>query len=93
MKSKYRPCTGLAALLVLLPPVAGAAPEYFSVSPASGKYSRAIGLNDAGRYAVNSAGPETPYEGASINGGSMSESVGSLGGYISRIRSLNNAGL
>lgn len=82
----------LAALLVMLPPLATAAPGYFSVSPASGKYSHALALNDAGRYAVNSAGPEVPYQGASIDGGSMSESVGSLGGYVTQIRSINNLG-
>ena len=85
-------CAWLAALLGMLQPVAIAAPDYFSVSPASGKYSRALALNDAGRYAVNSAGPEIPYQAASINGGPMSEPVGSLGGYITQIRALNNLG-
>lgn len=92
MKIRNLRCACGAALLAILPPLAGAAPEYFSYSPASGKYLRAIGPNDAGRYAVNSAGPETPYEGASINGGPMSESVPGLGGFITRIRALNNAG-
>ncbi len=87
--SKY---AGLAALLVMIQSVAVAAPDFFSVSPASGKYARALALNDAGRYAVNSAGPETPYQAASINGGPVSESVGSLGGYFTQIRALNNLG-
>lgn len=87
-----RTCMAALLLVVMLPPAAGAAPGYFSTYPASGKYSHAIGLNDAGRYAVNSTGWENPYEGASINSQFAGESVGSLGGYITRIRSLNNAG-
>lgn len=81
-----------AALLAMLQPAVGAVPDYFSWTPVSSRYARALALNDSGLYAVNSAGPETPYEAASINGGPMSESVGSLGGPITRIRSLNNRG-
>lgn len=92
MISTHRRCACMAAILAMLPLVAGAAPEYFSVTPTSGKYSRTIGLNYSGRYAVNSAGPEIPYQGASINGGAISESIGSLGGYITQIRALNNLG-
>lgn len=93
MKTMNRGRARAALLLCMLPSLAAAAaPEYFSTSPASGKYARAIGLNDAGRYAFNSAGPDTPHEGASISDGTSSEQVGSLGGIITRIRALNNAG-
>ena len=81
-----------AALPGMLPFLAAAAPKHFSTSPASGKYARATGLDDAGRYAVNSAGPDTPHEGASIGDGTTSEPPGSLGGIIARIRARNNAG-
>jgi probable HAF family extracellular repeat protein len=70
-------------------PAAAAIPGYFSVSPVSGKYAYAVALNDAGHYAVNSAPPEIPYQAASIAGGGGSENIGSLGGYITRISSLN----
>lgn len=102
MKSSHCRCAWVAALLAMLAPApapaaaaaasASAAPEYFSVTPVSGKYSRALGLNDSGNYAVNSAAPDVPYEPASIRGSLMSESVGSLGGYITKIGSLNNLG-
>lgn len=92
MMSTHCRCACPAAMLIMLAPVAGAAPEYFSVSAASGEYSRALALNDAGSDAVNSAGPEIPFHGASINGWPISESVGGLGGYITQIRSLNNLG-
>lgn len=90
----------LAVLLATLAPAAAAAaaaeaapaPAYFSVAPAGSKYAHAIALNDAGRYAVNSFGPETPYQGASIDGRPVSESIGSLGGYTTQIRALNNLG-
>lgn len=92
MKGKYCRCACLALLLASLPRLASAVPDYFSWSPASSKYSRAIGLNDQGRYGVNSFGPETPYQAASIDGGPLGESVGSLGGVTTQIRSLNNLG-
>ncbi|QOY92752.1 hypothetical protein IM543_14185 [Massilia sp. UMI-21] len=82
----------LAALAPGLAPVAAAAPDYFSVSPAGSKYARAGSLNDLGRYAVNSFGPESPYQGASINGGPSSESVPGLGGYSTQVWGLNNRG-
>ena len=82
----------IAVMMGGLPVLSNAAPDYFSVSPASGKYSAAVALNDAGRYAVNSFPPEIPYAVASISGSPSSESVGSLGGNVTRIRSLNILG-
>lgn len=92
MGNRYFRCAYFAVLMFLLPQLAGAAPDYFSVSPVSGKYARALALNDAGRYAVNSAGPDIPYQAASISGWPMSEPLGSLGGPITQIRALNNLG-
>lgn len=80
----------VAALLLMLAPVAGAAPEYFSTSPAGSKYARALALNNLGHFAVNSFGPETPYQGASIDRQPMGESVGGLGGYVTQIRAIND---
>lgn len=71
---------------------AWAAPDYYRASPASGKYATALALNDAGRYGINSTAPDVPYYLASIGGGGMSESLGSLGGDVTRIWALNNAG-
>ena len=92
MMDKSWRCACAAVVLGMLPPIAGAAPGYFSWSGAGSKYARALALNEQGRYAVNSFGPEIPYQGASINGKTMVEPVGSLGGYTTQIRSLNNLG-
>lgn len=85
-------CACMATLLGVLASRAGAAPEYFSTSPAGSKYAHALALNDVGQYAVNSFGPEIPYQGGSINGGSTGEGIGSLGGFVTQIRALNNLG-
>jgi probable HAF family extracellular repeat protein len=92
MMCKRWRCACIAFMVGALPVLSNAAPEYFSVSPASGKYSAAVALNDAGRYAVNSFPPDIPYAVASISGSPSSESVGSLGGNTTRIRSLNILG-
>lgn len=85
-------CAGVAAALAGFYVLANAAPPSFSVSPASGKYQAAIGLNDAGRYAVNNFPSDIPYQVAAISGWPVNENVGSLGGAITRIRALNNLG-
>ena len=87
----HRACA--VALLGMLPTLAGAAPEYFSTTPAGSKYARAGSLNDLGRYAINSFGPESPVQGAAIHGGGgMPENVGSLGGSFTQVWALNNPG-
>jgi probable HAF family extracellular repeat protein len=73
-----------------MPFAAPAAPGYLAITPVAGKYAAAVGLNDAGHYAVNSFGPEIPIQPASIVKPPFSEDVGSLGGNITRIRALNN---
>lgn len=90
MRSKTWRHACAAVLLGALPPLAVAAPDYFSWTGAGSKYARALALNNQGHYAVNSFGPETPYQGAGINGGSFAESVGGLGGYVTQIRALND---
>jgi probable HAF family extracellular repeat protein len=80
------------ATLAALPLAAMAAPPYVSVEFASGKYAAAVALNDAGRFAVNNFPPDIPYEVAYISGSPQNEDVGSLGGNITRIRSLNDKG-
>lgn len=78
------------ALLGMLPQLAAAAPDYFSWTGAGSKYARALALNNQGHYAVNSFGPETPYQGAAIIRQPFAESVGGLGGYITQVRALND---
>lgn len=82
----------MAVALGSFPVLANATPSHFSVLPASGKYQAAIGLNDAGRFAINSFPPDIPYAVASIAGPPSDEDIGSLGGNITRIRALNNLG-
>lgn len=82
----------VVAALAALPLLAFAAPPYLSVEFASGKYAAAVALNDAGRFAVNNFPPDIPYEVAYISGWPLNEDVGSLGGNITRIRSLNDSG-
>ncbi len=81
---------GLAALLAMLAPIAAAVPEYFSTSPAGSKYASALALNNQGHFAVNSYGPETPYQGAGIIRSPFGEPVGGLGGYVTQVRALND---
>lgn len=83
-------CACAAALLGMLPQLATAAPDYFSWTGAGSKYARALALNNQGHYAVNSFGPETPYQGAGIIRRRFAESVGGLGGYITQVRALND---
>lgn len=83
-------CACAAALLGMLPQLATAAPDYFSWTGAGSKYARALALNNQGHYAVNSFGPETPYQGAGIIRQRFAESVGGLGGYITQVRALND---
>lgn len=80
------------AILSLAAAAAGAAPSYLSVTPVAGKYAAAVDLNDGGRYAVNNFGPDIPIEPAYISGQPLNENVDSLGGNITRIRSINNKG-
>jgi probable HAF family extracellular repeat protein len=82
----------IATLLAILPLAAFAAAPGFSVTPIAGKYSTVVDLNDHGRYAVNSHGPDIPIEAASISGGPQNENLGSLGGGITRISAINNKG-
>lgn len=91
MKRNPSPAFVFAAALAM-PCAAWAAPDYYRASPASGKYATALALNDVGRYGINSTAPDVPYYLASIGGGGMSESLGSLGGDVMRIWALNNAG-
>lgn len=92
MTKRKRIAAWAAAALATLPLAAAAAPSYLSVEFASGKYAAAVALNDAGRFAVNNFAPDIPYEVAYISGSTQNEDVGSLGGNITRIRSLNNQG-
>lgn len=85
-------CACIAAMMALPLLAAAAIPAYYTSSPATGRYSWATALNDEGRYGVNSAAPDIPYEVASIQGGQTVESLGSLGGSITRISGLNNLG-
>jgi probable HAF family extracellular repeat protein len=82
--------TSLAAMLGALPLLAAAGPAGFSYEYASGKYSYATALNDAGHYAVNNQDSTVPYRTGSISTGTSSDSVGTLGGTESEIRALNN---
>jgi probable HAF family extracellular repeat protein len=81
-----------AALLAIVPVAASAAPGYLSITPAGGKYTSTVDLNDAGRFAVNNFGPEISVEPAYISNTPLNEDVGSLGGDITRIRAINNKG-
>lgn len=58
-------CRWLASVFALMPIAALAVPGYLAVTPVAGKYAAAVGLNDAGHYAVNSFGPEIPIQPAS----------------------------
>jgi probable HAF family extracellular repeat protein len=80
----------LATFLGALPLLAAAAPAGFSYEYASGKYSYATALNDAGHYAVNNQDTNVPYQIGTIMKGSTYEDVGTLGGTESEIRALNN---
>jgi probable HAF family extracellular repeat protein len=55
-------------------------------------YTSAVALNDAGQVAINNHDSNVPFRTGSIQGGGMSESVGTLGGSESAIRGLNNKG-
>lgn len=79
----------IAGALGMQPLAAGAAPPWLSVTPVAGKYSAAFSLNDAGQYAVNNFGPDSPFELASI-GGPDPQDIGTLGGTTSRISAINN---
>jgi probable HAF family extracellular repeat protein len=80
----------LATFVGALPLLAASAPAGFSYQFASGKYSYATALNDAGHYAVNNQDTNVPYQTGSISTGTSSENVGTLGGSQSEIRALNN---
>lgn len=67
-----------------------ATPDYLRYSIVSGKYGAGVALNDDARYAVNNYPPDIPYETAFISGGVPNVNLGSLGGNITRVRSLNN---
>lgn len=82
----------LGATLLALPLASAAAPAYFTVTPASGKYSYAVGLNNEGRFAVNNTDSNVPYRIGYISGPQQNESVGTLGGDESIILGLNNRG-
>lgn len=84
--------TGMAVALGLFPLATAAGPAYLTATPVSGKYSSAFALNDAGQFAVNNSPPEIPIEAASISSLTQSESIGGLGGPITRIASINNEG-
>lgn len=81
-----------AAMLAMLPLLASAAPAHYAYAPASGKYSAAFGLNNAGQYAVNNHAPEVPFETASISGGTNPVGLDGLGGKGAQIRAINNKG-
>lgn len=51
-------CACMTAMLAMPLLAAAAAPEHYTFSPATGRYSWATALNDEGRYGVNSAAPE-----------------------------------
>lgn len=85
-------CACMTAMLAMPLLAAAAAPEHYTFSPATGRYSWATALNDEGRYGVNSAAPDIPYQVASIQGAQTVESLGNLGGSITRISGLNNLG-
>lgn len=82
----------LFAASIAAPWGASAAPDRYLATPVAGKYVGAGALTDQGRYALNNSPPEIPYQLASIGGAGRSESVGSPGGFTTRIRALNNAG-
>jgi probable HAF family extracellular repeat protein len=81
---------GLAALLAALPPVAAGAPWFYAVTPGSGKYDQAVGLNNAGVFAVNNRDTNVPYRIGYLTTSPSPESVGTLGGNQSDIRALND---
>lgn len=83
-------CLGLS--LALLAPACVAAQPYLSITPVAVKYTNALSLNDVGQYALNNFPPEIPYETAAISGPTASAGICSLGGYSTRISSLNNKG-
>lgn len=61
-------CACTPAMLAVPLLAAAAVPEHYPFSPATGRYSWATALNDEGRYDVNSATPDIPYQVASIQG-------------------------
>lgn len=81
------------AALASTPALAALVPTSpMQVTVVSGKYGYAFSLNDAGQYAVNYAGPEIPFEVASIDGGPEPQGVTGLGGGSTRIAAINNLG-
>jgi probable HAF family extracellular repeat protein len=80
----------LASLLLIVPAAASAAPARYVVTPASGKFDRAIGLNNAGTFAVNNLDSNVPYRIGYLTDSQTQESVGTLGGNESVIAGLNN---
>jgi probable HAF family extracellular repeat protein len=79
----------VAGVLAMLPFLVSAAPSHYTYSPASGKYSAAFDLNNAGQYAINNNAPEVGYGTASVSG---MEGIPSLGGKGTQIRDINNKG-
>lgn len=90
MKSSGFASALIAVSLGTMPFAASAAPDYMRYSIVSGKYAAGVALNDRARYAVNNFPPDIPYETAFISGGVPNVILNSLGGNITRIRSLNN---
>jgi len=80
----------VAAMLGVLSPLAAAALTGYSYQYTSGKYSYATALNDLGHYAVNNRDTTVPYQIGTILKGTTYEDVGTLGGFESEIRGLNN---
>ena len=93
-RSSPRPAallTGLlTGLLTLLPAAVQAAPASYTVTPASGKYDHAMGLNNAGFFAVNNADTNVPYRIGYLSNGLVQEGVGTLGGGDSIIAGFSN---
>jgi probable HAF family extracellular repeat protein len=87
---RTRLLVGLAALLSAMPPLAAGAPGFYAVTPASGKYDQAVGLNNAGVFAVNNRDTNVPYRIGYLATSPVQESVGTLGGNQSDIRAFND---
>ena len=81
---------GIALLFGLLPLAATALPASYAITPASGKYSAARGLNNLGVFAVNNQDSKVPYRIGYLAMATTSESVGTLGGHDSVILGLND---
>lgn len=79
-------------LALALPVLAAAAPTAYTVTPVAGKFTAAVDLNNAGQVAINNLGSDVPFRMGSIDDGTRSESIGTLGGAESFIHGLNNRG-